>query len=611
MPTSIRQFVQNSNIYGIPEFQRDFEWKREKIEKFWDTIYRKYPLPIFFTWQVGENSPVGLTRFTSRFRNFKPIYSLEDRFNEGNYGTQTTAICDGQQRLTSILIGIKGINLGTDRTPRFLYFNPFTEIYNEELVINQNASYFKILNNSEVTRRNIHQLNTPLTEFWIKVSDFYDFLLNQERSGNFDSASITQLCINHFFTPDNPLTFELRNRVFSVFILFYQQLTNPEYLNFYELSSVIQNSLEKADEFFIRINSGSPMKPDSKLFALLTRFIPSNGNIKLKDDFANIEGRYCELFTQKIKPNFFLRSCLYFVTNDVLFNIDSFDRDNCTRIIESWAIIKLSLENTFDTIKELGLSKSLSSLNSAIPVAFHFFKMRTINPNYEFSSNDKRQILKYFLRLEISGYFGGEHGDSKLRRIKSIQSDIQYNDNTNFDLLVFNNLLPLNENFDINEFKIDKILNTEYSNPICRSLLHLIYPSLQANLIYELDHIQPRSKCSSKEYLLQLGINQVDVDFIFQTYNKISNIQLIPQRANRSKLDKNIYTWVSERIEVEDWVSLDNHRNHEDYFRSNLIEAQAINNFHNNMNLSEYFDFYTRRKEKIKSAILQMLEVIN
>ena len=134
---------------------------------------------------------------------------------------------------------------------------------------------------------------------------------------------------------------------------------------------------------------------------------------------------------------------------------------------------------------------------------------------------------------------------------------------------------------------------------------------MQANLIYELDHIQPRSKCSSKEYLLQLGINQVDVDFIFQTYNKISNIQLIPQRANRSKLDKNIYTWVSERIEVEDWVSLDNHRNHEDYFRSNLIEAQAINNFHNNMNLSEYFDFYTRRKEKIKSAILQMLEVIN
>jgi uncharacterized protein with ParB-like and HNH nuclease domain len=611
MPTSIRQFVQNSNIYGIPEFQRDFEWKREKIEKFWDTIYRKYPLPIFFTWQVGENSPVGLTRFTSRFRNFKPIYSLEDRFNEGNYGTQTTAICDGQQRLTSILIGIKGINLGTDRTPRFLYFNPFTEIYNEEVVINQNASYFKVLNNSEVARRNIQQLNTPLTEFWIKVSDFYDFLINQERNGNLDSATITDLCINHFFTRDVPLTIGLRNRVFSVFLLFYQQLSNHEYLNFFELSPVIQNSLEKADEFFIRINSGSPMKPDSKLFALLTRFIPTDGNINLKADFANIEGRYCELFTQKIKPNFFLRACLYFVTNNVLFNIESFHRINCTRIIESWASINLALVTTFDTIKELGLSKSLSSLNSAIPVAFHFFKMRTINPNYEFSSNDKRQILKYFLRLEISGYFGGEHGDSKLRRIKSFQSDIQYNVNTNFDLLVFNNLLPPNENFDINDFKIEKILNTEYSNPICRPLLHLIYPRLQTNVIYELDHIQPQSKCSSRENLLNLGINQDGVDFILYTFNKIPNIQLIPQSANRSKSDKNIYAWVSERIEDKDWISLNNQRNHVDYFTSNFIEGPAANNLYNNMSLSQYENFYKDRKEKIKSRILQLLDVNN
>ncbi|MBM3454468.1 MAG: DUF262 domain-containing protein [Bacteroidetes bacterium] len=608
MPTSIRQFDQNLRIYGIPEFQRDFEWRREKIEKFWDSIYRKYPLPIFFTWQVGQNSPVGLTRFTSRFRNFTPIYSNDDRFNEGNYGFQTTAICDGQQRLTSILIGIKGFNLGTNRTPKFLYFNPFTEIYNDENVINHNASYFKILNNTEVSRRNIQQNDTPPTEYWIKVSDFYDFLLNQERNGNLGTVTIINSCIDHFFTARGvELTVQQIINVGSVFREFYSQLSNHDYLNFFELSPVINNSLEKADEFFIRINSGSPMKPDSKLFALLTRFIPPDGNINLKADFADLEGRYCELFTQKIKPNFFLRACLYFVTNNVLFNIDSFNRDNCTIIINSWENIKLALVTTFDTIKKLGLSRSLSSLNSTIPVAFHFFKMKTINPNYEFSTEDKTQILKYFLRLEFSGYFGGEHGDSKLRRIKSIQSGIQYNVNTNFDLLVHNNKLPPNENFDINDFKIDKILNTEYGDPICRPLLHLIYPGLLTTVNYELDHIQPQSKCSNRENLLNLRIDPEVVNFIHQTFNKISNIQLIPQGPNRNKSDKNIYVWVTERIEAEDWNNLNGFRTHEGYFSFNFIEASAENDFYDNMSLTKYVRFYNDRKKKIKSLIKDML----
>lgn len=605
---SIRTFIQNLNNYGIPEFQRDFEWDREKIEKFWDSVYRRYPLPIFFMWQVGENSPVGLTRFTSEFKNCKPILEEIQGFNDAEYGVHTTAVCDGQQRLTTIIIGIKGLNLGSPKSPKYLYFNPFTEILNGQTVLNQNSSYFKVLLEKGVAKKNNIKAGVEPTEYWIKFKDFYEFLIAEENKGNIDSATIIESYISYIFSGIS-LGINTRQRLFSTFHLLYSQLSNADYLNFTELSNIIQNNLEKADEFFIRINNGAAMKPDSKLFALLTRFIPADSNINLKTNFSEIEVRYRDHFSQKIKPNFFLRTCLYIITDSVLFNVDSFNRSNCTIIINSWGNIKHAITTTFEIIIELGLSKCIHSLNSTIPIAYHIFKKRSLDENYEISPEEKREILRYFIRSEISGYFGGEHGDSKLRRIKENQNTIEYNAGTIFELNILIQNLPENESFDINDLKIEKALNSEYGASICRPLLHLIYPTLNSTVDYELDHIHPKSKCSNKEELADLGFNQINIDFIHSTFNKIANLQLIPRRFNRNKLDKNIFDWVTERINANDWISLNNQRTHEDYYRSNFIES-ANNSFQDYLNLSNYTEYYRNRHEKLKSRLTDILNNI-
>lgn len=94
--------LENGNI-KVPRFQRGYVWERSKIVKLLNSIYSQYPIGSFFIWVASLD-----------YKNFcREIteLNLPEKPESNNY----SFILDGQQRITSLYVALKGKKLnGTD-----------------------------------------------------------------------------------------------------------------------------------------------------------------------------------------------------------------------------------------------------------------------------------------------------------------------------------------------------------------------------------------------------------------------------------------------------------------------------------------------------------------
>ncbi|MGA2841719.1 MAG: DUF262 domain-containing protein [Steroidobacteraceae bacterium] len=102
-PMSIYELVNeidNEDIV-LPAIQRDFVWDEERIELLFDSMFRGYPVGIVLLWETY--TPI---QFRSFARNHVPggIYEFE----ENKKGKRLKLVLDGQQRLSSIYVALKG-----------------------------------------------------------------------------------------------------------------------------------------------------------------------------------------------------------------------------------------------------------------------------------------------------------------------------------------------------------------------------------------------------------------------------------------------------------------------------------------------------------------------
>ncbi len=91
--------------YFLPAIQREFVWKPEQIISLFDSIMRGYPISSFLFWQLKEEN-----------RSKWEVYRFIENAKQGTHNElantdgvhQMMLVLDGQQRLTSLLVGLKG-----------------------------------------------------------------------------------------------------------------------------------------------------------------------------------------------------------------------------------------------------------------------------------------------------------------------------------------------------------------------------------------------------------------------------------------------------------------------------------------------------------------------
>ena len=130
---SIRDIVDELNVsYFVSDIQRSYVWfqnpQEKKIEQLFDSLMRGYPIGSFLIGRLKKEEALNLQLY-----KFIENYDVENPHQEKILPTQIEdedlhIVLDGQQRLTSLYIGLKGsIRLKRDNPDqydtRFLYLN--------------------------------------------------------------------------------------------------------------------------------------------------------------------------------------------------------------------------------------------------------------------------------------------------------------------------------------------------------------------------------------------------------------------------------------------------------------------------------------------------------
>ena len=106
--------------YVLPAIQREFTWDVDKICGLFDSLMQGYPIGSFLFWRVeaeksAEYKWYGFMKDFHRKKNRHcPVLDLPNG--------QLVAILDGQQRLTSLNIGLRGSH--AEKEPRKWWDNP-------------------------------------------------------------------------------------------------------------------------------------------------------------------------------------------------------------------------------------------------------------------------------------------------------------------------------------------------------------------------------------------------------------------------------------------------------------------------------------------------------
>lgn len=529
-PITIRDVVENvyRKKYLLPAIQREFVWSTYQITRLFDSVMSDYPISSFLFWEV-EKSNVGNYQFYEFVRDF---HERDNRHNpkanlkgEGDI----IAILDGQQRLTSLYIGLKGTyaykmpHKRWDNDSAFpkrkLYLNLISPSGDKS-----NLTYdFRFLTEIEYKQ---HASN----EFWFAVGDILDFK--------------EAVDVNDYLLEKNVLVFGKEAFRFANRTLFnlYAVIHKNKSINFFLEKD---KSLDKVLNIFIRVNSGGTQLNYSDLLLSI-----ATAQWKEKDAREEITSFVDEINAVgdgfNFNKDFVLKSCLVLGGfADIAFKVDNFNSENMLDIEKKWDDISKAIKTAVVLLSSLGYHRdTLTSNNALIPIAYYLKKIESPN-NFSDSSkykDDRTRIFKWLVIALLKQTFGGQP-DNVLRPIREVLKNSS--DGFPFDEIV-NKLKGTPKTMLFSDDELDNLLDYQYGQAYTYSALAFLYPSLDFRNKFHQDHIFPKKLFTHKQ-LQKRGINENQIEFFLNNYNCLANIQLLEGVPNQEKSGKDFDQWLTEK----------------------------------------------------------------
>lgn len=558
-----------TNKFLLPAIQREFVWESSKIEWLFDSIMRNYPISSFLFWEVKEDT-------AKNYKFYKFISEFRARYNTHNKeistnGLQTFyAILDGQQRLTSLYIGLKGSYAYKEYRKkwedtewsiptRYLYLNITQPLENEE-----DGRYYEF-SFLEATATKQAEIYKDGNQEWFKVG----CILNYGSEQKFD------------------LFVENINNSFSRIALRQLRRTILEYKTINYFLEEEQN-LDKALNIFIRINSGGePLNFSDLLMSIaVANWEKKDARKEIHKLVDNIRDKG---FT--ISKDLILKTFLYLHNKDIKFKVTNFTRENAKIFESEWEIIRDSILSTFDTIKSFGFTDyTLTSKNAVIPIIYYIYHRKIYKDFNNIKSYEKdREIIKKWLHIIlIKRVFGGTSDNTLAQIRKAFTTDINkeylFSETTSFpDQNIFS---QIRKDTAINDEFIEDILNTQMENKYAFSILSLLYPHLDCkNNNFHKDHIHPENNFKDLSTSDKSKYGWAD-------YNSICNLQMLDANENMSKNGKKLI----------DWVNLETTNKDKIYF----LEKHLIPNI--NLELGNFDEYFQKRKSLLAEKLRLILQ---
>lgn len=367
--------------FWLPNIQRPFVWSPEQITRLFDSIMREYPISTLLVWKTKE--PVKHRRFID---NYHRQIKLTD-FYVPEHRRSKMMVLDGQQRLQSLFIGLRGSYEGK-------------ELYLDITSGQADAAP------DEIRYRFVFKDSASAGWPWVRLKDI---VLQNNR---LDLQIAKDLVVNAGVEVDSKTSEVVQLNVGRI----RKEFVNDDNITFQELDGIDNPEAYKVDdivEIFIRANSGGTRLGKSDLlFSLLTS--------SWEEADAEMEDLLVKLNSGGFAydRDFVLKTCLTVLGKGARYEVGKF-RDGKTKeeIIERWPALSsaiLAVHDVLVTGTYIRSDRAMPSYLALIPLIYFRY-------HYPERFKKSAQLPDYILRALVTGVFSGNPDVLIDRVVKTIQ----------------------------------------------------------------------------------------------------------------------------------------------------------------------------------------------
>ncbi len=513
----IVSFLNNPDEDGgfwLPNIQRPFVWNEDQICRLFDSIMREYPISTLLIWKT--KSAIRRRKFIDNFRHEMLTHLSEFYVPEDN--KKKCLVLDGQQRLQSLFIGLKGSYEG-----RELYLN----ILSGEVAAPDDVKYkFAFLDPRTAT--------FPFVKF--------KEIVNSTKT----LRAVAQEIIDDAGQELKKLQ---QDKISDHVSLAFKTFRDDDGISYQELDSIENEELYSEDdvvEIFIRANSGgTKLGKSDLLFSLLSS--------SWEDADERMEALLAQLNQHgfSFPRDFVLKTCLTLLDQGARYEVDKFRKSGIREEIESkWEEISCAIRDVIDFVR----GKTFIRCVKAMPSNLVLIPLIYVRYHFPESWKQAKEIDRFLLRSLLAGAFSGTPDqliDDLVARINAIKG---FDVNELFDVI-----RSKGRSLELTE---DRFWQMGYGSDTVHLLFNLWYRGFNYTPAYEnnlpqVDHIFPQSALR-KIKILNPKTNRNDLmKYKEPDRNQLANCMLLTQEENGAggKSDTLPDQW----FEGKDEAYLENH----------------------------------------------------
>lgn len=510
----------------LPAIQREYVWRPGQVMGLFDSLMRGYPVGGFLSWKV---EPETASRF--RFYGFMKDYSaFNNRHNpeaDPVAGREVTAVLDGQQRLTSFNIGLRGTysyklprtwaNLPASYPARRLYLNVLGEAEENEAGLRYDFRF--------LTEAQLAAASEDPDRHWFAVHRVFQ----AGKMSQLWAATAQDGLANH-------------DKAVEILSQLWESIHTTATVKFFEET---EQDIDRVLDIFIRVNSAGTVLSYSDLLLSI-----ATAQWQERDARAAIHGLVEDLnstgagfnFTQDIV----LKSGLVLAgVNDVGFKVKNFTADTMRTLDHQWDSIADSLRLAVGLLADFGLSAATLMANSVvIPVAYYVHHRR-LRPKYREAvadRPDREALRRWVLRSLIVPGVWGAGLDTLLRDLR--QTIVTHGSDHFPAAEIERRMAQRGKSLALSAELIEEILNLTYGQPRTFAVLAVLFPHVNTRNVHHVDHVYPQALLSRKA-LKGAGFERDDLDRLQRQRDLLPNLQLLEMFENISKSAAVPATWAA------------------------------------------------------------------
>lgn len=505
----------------LPAIQREYVWSPYQVEKLFDSLMCGYPISSFLFWHIREEHKKDWASYEF-IRDFNSESPHNIEANLDGVNQDIFLVLDGQQRITSLNIGLRG-------SYRYFYRRwRKTRLYLNLLWNHDND------NPEELTYQFLFKEDdqpiprTDYPQFWYRVGDIL----------NYDDISDT---IDNIETRLSSYSKEEISQTRRIITKLYSVINVSEVINYYEEKS---DNYDKVLEIFIRTNTGGQKLEYSDI--LLSTATAKWKELNAREEINNFTDEINKIGVgYNFGKDFVMKGAMY-LTEDlpIQYKLSSFTQSNLEKIEEHWDTTKEAIRNAVLLISRYGFNdKNLVTKLALLPIAQY---LRNIcSKNYVNSTNindvkDQNNIQKWLIFIIVKNGLGGS-SDTKLAQMRKIV-DAKHD---RFPYAELNRELLIESSF--NDMELESLLQTNYGTRYSYLILSLLYPGRDwKDKTFNEDHIFPQTEFQRKK-LKARGYDDERIEKYLSCYNSIANLELLDDSENKIKNAKPFEEWLSDR----------------------------------------------------------------